>query len=120
MVGLDYFIFGRDYFPLRRGLKFSGRNLIPAPYAVTSVTSLGNSSFGLNFEPYSGVDFLLGAGMASTTALPQGVTPSSVLPTGYTLPSVTQINWGFTWGVGFDFNLFSQIFSKGPSQASLP
>jgi hypothetical protein len=119
MVGVDLFIPGRDYFPLRRGFKFSARNLIPAPYAVTSVTTLGNSSFGLNFEPVSGVDFLLGAGMASTTKLP-GITTSTVLPSGYTLPQVNEMDWGFTWGVGFDFSLFSQIFSKGPSAASMP
>ena len=120
MVGLDFFLIPRDYFPFRRGLYFSKRNLIPAPYAVTSVTTLGNSSFGLNFEPWSGVDFLVGAGMANTAQLPAGVTPSTVLPSGYTLPSTTEVNWGFTWGVGFDFSLFSQIFSKGPSAASLP
>lgn len=120
MAGADWFILGRDYFPLRDGAGFSPRNLVPALYAATSVTSLGNASFGLNFEPFNGVDILLGAGMAHTTILPTGVTTSTIEPSGYTLPGVTQVNWGFTYGFGFDLSIISQIFSKGPSSASLP
>jgi hypothetical protein len=120
MVGADWFFMGRDYFPLRNGAGFSPHNLIPALYAATSVTSLGNSSFGLNFELFTGVDFLIGAGLAHTTVLPSGVNTSTPLPAGYTLPATTQVNWGPTFGVGFDLGVFSQIFSKGPSGASLP
>jgi hypothetical protein len=120
MAGIDWFPFGRDYFPRRNGFSIYKHDLIPAAFAATSVTSLGNVAFGLNFEPISGIDFLVGAGMAHTAVLPNGVTPSTVLPGGYTLPGVTQVNWGVTYGVGFDLSVFTQIFSKGPSSATLP
>jgi hypothetical protein len=120
MAGINWFPWGRDYFPKRNGYAFRRQNLIPGVFAATSVTSLGNSAFGLNIEPVSGISLMIGAGMAHTTLLPSGVSTTVALPSGYTLQTITQVNWGIAYGIGLDLNVFSQIFSKGPSAASLP
>jgi hypothetical protein len=120
MVGMAWFPLGRDYFPRRNGFSIYPHDLIPSLFAATSVTSLGNAAFGFNFEPISGIGLFIGRGMAHTTILPNGVTTSTVLPSGYILPTITQVKWGYSYGIGLDLSVFLQLFTKGGSSAALP
>jgi hypothetical protein len=85
---------------------------------------LGNAFFGPNIEPVNGVDFYAGVSSAHQTALPGSLPLTSVLqPVSGTngpptIPTVTNLRWGFTFGLGFDVNTFLAIFK--PSVASLP
>jgi len=112
MAGLSWYPWGRDYFPRRKGYTNYARNYIPSVLVASSITSFGSAFGGLNFEPFSGIDFFGGIASANRNVLPTGVTPNSAVATGYTLPSTTQVHVGFSAGIAFDFGVFTQLFSK--------
>jgi hypothetical protein len=121
MAGLVWFPWGHDYFPRRSGYANFGRNLLPSLLVATSVTSLGNSMGGVNWEPVSGLDFFAGLGSAHRTSLPSGLTVNTAVASGSTLSTVTTEHAGFTLGVGFDLSTIMTLFSsKSTSVASLP
>jgi hypothetical protein len=121
MAGLVWFPWGHDYFPRHSGYENFGRNLLPSLLLATSVSSLGNSMGGVNWEPVSGLDFYAGIGSAHKTVLPSGLTVNTAVPSGYTLTQITQEHAGFTFGVGFDLNVITALFtSKTTSAASMP
>jgi hypothetical protein len=123
MVGVAWFPSGRDYFPRGTSGSLHIHNMIPAVLVATSVTSLGNSFIGPDFEPVNGLDLYAGFASAHQTGLPSTQSLSTVfLPVGSaapTLSTVTHVKLGLTFGVGFDFSVFTQIFGKTAS-ASLP
>jgi hypothetical protein len=112
MVGLTWYPVGRDYFPRHNGYSNYGRNYIPSLLLATSVTSLGSALGGVNFEPVSGINLFAGIASAKSNVLPSGVTTTTVIPGTYTLPGTTQLGYGFAAGIGLDFGVFSQLFSK--------
>jgi len=121
MAGLLWYPWGRDYFPRRSGYVNSGRDLLPSFLIATSVSSLGNSMGGVNWEPMNGVDFYVGLGSAHRTVLPPGITTNTIMPSGSTLQTQTQEHAGLTLGVGFDLSVIAQIFtSKSTSVATMP
>lgn len=121
MAGLLWYPWGHDYFPRHSGYANFGRNLLPSVILATSVTSLGNSMGGLNWEPVSGLDFYAGVGSAHTVALPAGLSVTAPVPTGTTINTVIHEHAGFTVGVGFDLGIISTLFgSKSTSVASMP
>ena len=121
MVGLVWFPWGHDYFPRHSGYANFGRNLLPSMLLATSVTSLGNSIGGVNWEPVSGLDFYAGVGSAHRTVLPSALTVNTALPSMATITTLTQEHAGLTLGVGFDLNVITTLFSsKTTSVASMP
>ena len=121
MAGLVWFPWGHDYFPRHSGYVNLGRNLLPSILLATSVTSLGNSMGGVNWEPVSGLDFYAGLGSAHRTALPDGLTVNTALPSGATISTFTQEHAGLTVGVGFDLSVITTLFgSKSTSVATMP
>jgi hypothetical protein len=94
---------------------------LPSILLATSVTSLGNSMGGVNWEPVSGLDFYAGLGSAHRTALPDGLTVNTALPSGATISTFTQEHAGLTVGVGFDLSVITTLFgSKSTSVATMP
>jgi hypothetical protein len=121
MAGLVWFPWGHDYFPRHSGYANFGRNLLPSVLLATSVTSLGNSMGGVNWEPVSGLDFYAGLGSAHKMSLPSGLIVNSALESGSTLSQVTTEHAGFAIGVGFDLSVITQMFSsKTTSIATMP
>lgn len=121
MAGIVWFPFGHDYFPRRSGYANYRRNLLPSLLVATSVTSLGNSMGGLNWEPVSGLDFFAGIGSGHRTSLPSGFTANSAVPLGTTVSNVTSEHVGLTLGMGWDLSTFISLFSsKSTSVASMP
>ena len=121
MVGLVWFPGGHDYFPRHSGYANFGRNLLPSMLLATSVTSLGNSMGGVNWEPVSGLDFYAGLGSAHRVVLPAGYSVTAPVATGTTINQVTQVHAGLTVGVGFDLSVFTTLFgTKGTSTATMP
>jgi hypothetical protein len=121
MAGLVWFPWGHDYFPRHSGYANFGRNLLPSALLATSVTSLGNSMGGVNWEPVSGLDFYVGLGSAHKMSLPSGLIVNSALESGSTLSQVTTEHAGFAIGVGFDLSVITQMFSsKTTSIATMP
>jgi hypothetical protein len=120
MAGVLWFPWGHDYFPRRRGFLNSGLNLLPSVVVATSVTSLGNSMGGVNWEPASGIDFFAGLGSAHRTSLPSGLPVNTAVASGTTLNTVTTEHAGFTLGVGLDLSTIMTIFSSKTSAATLP
>ncbi len=121
MAGLVWFPWGHDYFPRHSGYANVGKNLLPSLLLATSVTSLGNSMGGVNWEPISGLDFYAGLGSAHRTVLPSGLSVNTAVATGTTITQITQEHAGFTIGVGFDLSVITALFgSKPTSVASMP
>jgi hypothetical protein len=121
MAGVLWFPWGHDYFPRRSGFANFGRNLLPSLLVATSVTSLGNSMGGVNWEPVSGVDFYAGVGSAHRTSLPSGLTVNTAVASGTTLSTVTTEHAGFTVGLGLDLSTITTLFSsKTTSVAAQP
>lgn len=120
MAGLTWFPIGHDYYPHKLGYLNSGRNLIPSLLLATSVTSLGNSMGGINWEPIGGVDIYAGVASAHRSALPSGVAVNTAALPGTTITPVTQEHAGFAIGVGLDLNSIIAIFSFKGSSAGLP
>jgi hypothetical protein len=121
MAGLAWFPWGHDYFPRHSGYANYGRNLLPSLLLATSVTSLGNSVGGINWEPVSGLDFYAGVGSAHRTVLPSDLSVNTALPSGATFTTVTQEHAGLTIGLGFDLSVIATLFgSKSTSVASMP
>jgi len=120
MAGLVWFPWGHDYFPRRSGFANYGRNLAPSVLVATSVSTLGNSMVGVNWEPVSGIDFSAGLGSAHRTVLPSGITVNTAVSSGATLTQVTQEHAGFTFGFGVDLSVFTSIFGAKTSAASQP
>jgi hypothetical protein len=121
MAGLVWFPWGHDYFPRHSGYANFGRNLLPSLLLATSVTSLGNSMGGVNWEPVSGLDFYAGIGSAHRTVLPSSLSVNTALPSGATITTLTQEHAGLTIGVGFDLSVITTLFgSKSTSVASMP
>lgn len=121
MAGVVWFPWGHDYFPRHSGYANFGRNLLPSMMLATSVTSLGNSMGGVNWEPVSGIDFYAGIASAQKTALPSILSVNSVLPAGSTVSQVTTEHAGFSIGVGLDLSVITQMFSsKINSVAAIP
>lgn len=120
MAGLVWFPWGHDYFPRHNGFANYRRNLLPSVLVATSVSSLGNSMVGVNWEPVSGIDFSAGLGSAHRTVLPSGYAVNTPLAPGTTLNTVTQEHAGFTFGFGVDLSVFSQIFGAKTSAAAQP
>jgi hypothetical protein len=120
MAGLVWYPWGRDYFPRRSGYASFGRNLAPSLLLATSVTSLGNSMGGINWEPISGIDFYGGVASAHKTILPNGLTANSAVPSGYALNNVTQEHVGLSLGVGMDLSVITSLFGGKTSAASMP
>jgi hypothetical protein len=112
MVGLTWYPFGRDYFPRHNGYSNYGRNYIPSLMLATSVTSLGTALGAINFEPVTGINFFAGIASAKTNVLSAGYLTTTVIPGTYTLPGTTQLGYGFAAGIGLDFGVFGQLFSK--------
>ena len=119
MVGMTWYPWGRDYFPRHRGFSPYPRNLLPSFLVATSVTSLGNAMGAINWEPIGGIDLFGGIGSAHRTVLPNGVSTTTALPSGYTLQTGTQLHVGFATGIAFDLGVFTQLFQKS-SPAGLP
>lgn len=125
MAGVAWFPLGRDYFPRGTSGSLHLHNMIPAVLVATSITSLGNSFIGPDFEPVNGLDLYIGVAAAHQTGLPNTQPLTTVLlPVGGnnsppTLSTVTHIKPGLTFGIGFDLSVFTQIFGK-TSSASLP
>ena len=121
MAGLLWYPVGHDYFPRRTGFLNSGRDLIPSLLLASSITSLGSAMGGANWEPTNGIDLYGGVGSAHTTVLPSGITLNSIIPSGTTIQTQTQLHWKFTFGVGFDLSVFGQIFgARGTAAAGMP
>ena len=120
MAGLVWFPFGHDYFPRHNGFANYGKNLWPSVLIATSVSTLGNSMVGVNWEPVSGIDFTAGLGSAHRTVLPSGITVNTPVASGTSLSTVTQEHAGFTFGFGIDLSVFSQIFGAKTSAAAQP
>jgi hypothetical protein len=120
MAGVVWYPWGHDYFPRRSGYTSFGRNLLPSFLIATSVTSLGNSMGGVNWEPVAGLNFFAGVGNAHSTSLPSGLSVNTVVPTGTTINPVTHEHVGLTVGVGFDLNVITSLFSAKTSVASMP
>lgn len=120
MAGLVWFPWGHDYFPRHNGYANFGRNLLPSMVLATSVTSLGNSMGGVNWEPVSGLDFYAGLASANKNALPSGISVNTAIESGSTLQQATQVHAGFAIGVGFDFSVFTSLFSAKTTAASMP
>ena len=120
MVGLVWFPWGHDYFPRHSGFANYGRNLLPSVLVATSVSTLGNSMVGVNWEPVSGIDFTAGLGSAHRNVLPTGITLNTAVASGTTLNQVTQEHAGFTFGFGVDLNVFTAIFGAKTSAAGQP
>jgi hypothetical protein len=120
MAGILWFPWGHDYFPRRNGVLNYGRNLLPSLIVATSVTSLGNSMGGINWEPISGLDFFAGVGNAHETTLPSGLAVNTAVPQGTTLNLVTHDHAGLTVGLGFDLNVITALFSSKTSVAAMP
>lgn len=123
MLGIAWFPWQRDYFPRGRGAMFQRRDMIPSFMVATAVTQLGSVFFGPNFEPFNGIDLFGGFATANVTGLPKNTSLNQVLlPVGSssaapTINTATHVKGGITFGVGFDINVFLQLFSKtqGPS-----
>jgi hypothetical protein len=122
MAGIAWFPLHRDYFSRERGNMFKAKNLVPSLLLASSITSLGSAFIGPNFEPVNGLDIFAGYASANQASLPSGVSPYTVYPAGSTgnpptLNTGTDLKGGFSFGVGFDLNVFIQLFSKtqGPS-----
>jgi hypothetical protein len=97
---------------------------MPVPLVATSVTSLGNLFAGGNIELANGINFFGGRASAHQSTLPSGYSMTTVLePAGSgnppTIPTATHLRWGWSFGVGFDLSVFTQIFGKA-SGASAP
>jgi hypothetical protein len=121
MAGLLWYPWGRDYFPRHEGFWNHGHNLIPSFLVATSVSSLGNSMGGVDWEPMNGVDFFAGLGSAHRTVPPPNLTTNTIIPSGSTLQTQTQEHAGLTLGVGFDLSVIAGIFSsKSTSVATMP
>jgi opacity protein-like surface antigen len=121
MAGVVWFPWGHDYFPRHSGYANFGRNLLPSLLIATSVSSLGNSMGGVNWEPASGMDFYAGIGSAHRTVLPSGLSVNTALPSGAGITQITQEHAGFTVGVGFDLSVITSLFSsKSTSVATMP
>jgi hypothetical protein len=120
MAGLLWFPWGHDYFPRRNGVLNSGHNLLPSVLVATSVTSLGNSMGGINWEPISGIDFFAGVGNAHENVLPSGLSVDMAVPSGTTLNQVTHEHAGLTIGFGLDLSVITTLFSSKTSVASMP
>jgi hypothetical protein len=118
MAGLEWFIHPRDYFPHGRGVGTSGENWIPSLLVASSVTSFGSAFIGPNIEPVNGFNFFGGIASAHQQVLPSGVSLTSVYQgtgSSNTPPSITPIThekWGFSFGIGFDLSVFTQLFTK--------
>jgi hypothetical protein len=119
MAGLTWYPWGRDYFPRHSGFSSYRRNLLPSFLLATSVTSLGNAMGAINWEPIGGIDLFAGAGTAHRNVLPNGISTTTGLPSGYALQTATQVHVGFTTGIAFDFGVFLQLFQK-TSAAGMP
>jgi len=120
MAGLVWFPWGHDYFPRHNGFANYGKNLWPSVLIATSVSTLGNSMVGVNWEPVSGIDFTAGLGSAHRTVLPNGFTVNTPVASGTSLSTVTQEHAGFTFGFGIDLSVFTQIFGAKTSAAAQP
>jgi hypothetical protein len=69
----------------------------------------------------NGIDVFGGVGSAHTTVPPPGFTANTIIPSGTTLQTQTQLHWKLTLGVGFDLGVFGQIFgTKGTAAAAMP
>ena len=121
MAGLVWYPWGRDYFPLKSGYANLRRNMVPSFLLATSVTSLGNSMGGINWEPISGVDLYAGIASAHKTVLPAGISLNTAVPSGYSLSTVTQQHAGLSLGVGLDLSVIGTLFGSKPNApASMP
>ena len=121
MAGVLWYPFGHDYFPRRSGFLNSGRNQIPSLLFASSITSLGSAAGAVNWEPMNGIDLYGGVGSAHTMVPVSGFTANTIIPTGTTVQTQTQLHWKLTFGVGFDLSVFGQIFgTKGTATAGLP
>jgi hypothetical protein len=120
MAGVLWYPDGHDYFPRRSGFVNTGRNLIPSLMVASSVTSLGNAMGGVNWEPMNGIDFYGGIASAHRMVPPPGFTANTIIPSGTTLQTQTQVHAGLTLGMGFDLSVFSAIFGAKGTAAGMP
>jgi hypothetical protein len=117
MAGLEWFIRPRDYFPYKRGVGPPGGNWWPSALFASSVTTLGSAFFGPNFEPVNGFNFFGGIASAHRQTVSSAALKTVYLPVGMsgavpTITPSTQEKWGFSFGVGFDLSVFTQLFTK--------
>jgi hypothetical protein len=120
MAGLAWFPWGHDYYPRDRGYENIGLNRRPSFLLATSVSTLGNSMGGINWEPISGIDFYAGIASAHKTTLPNGLSVNSAVVPGATITQITHENGGFAFGVGLDLSVITSLFSFKGSAAGLP
>lgn len=121
MAGVLWYPWGHDYFPRRSGFWNTGRNLIPSLLLASSITSLGSAAGAANWEPMNGIDVYGGIGSAHTIVPISGFTANTIIPTGTTVQTQTQLHWKVAFGVGFDLSVFGQIFgTKGTAAAGMP
>jgi len=111
MVGLTWYPWGRDYFPLHSGFTSYHRNLLPSLLIASSITSLGSAMGAVNWEPIGGIDIFAGVGSANRNALPAGLAANTAVTPGYTLPSITLLHAGLALGIAFDIGTIAQLFS---------
>ena len=76
------------------------------------MSSPGTVMAGVNFEPWTGIDFFVGKAGGMQTGLAPGVNTTTILSTSGTVPT-TQSFTCCRWfaGVGLDLHIFSSIFT---------
>ncbi len=108
---LSTYLQKRDYFP--RYLTWKNR-ITPGILRVTSVTSLGDVFLGGDIEPVNGIDLYATLNIGQKTSLAPGVIPGVTLfsASATTVPTRQNTAYGFADEIGFNFSIFSSIFSK--------
>jgi hypothetical protein len=119
IAGINWYLRKRDYFP---GYLTWKDRITPGILLATSVTSLGNVFLGADIEPFNGIDLYATLNIGQKTNLAPGVIPGVTLfsASATTVPTRQTTAYGFAGGIGFNFSIFSSIFSKGsaPSAAA--
>lgn len=127
IAAITYFPFGRNYFPRRLQIGHAPSSSIAKDLASdfglmlgTSVTQLGSGFGGVSFEPLYGLNFYAGIASANSTRLAAGGGSNHDIYTTSTAPTIQNLHVGLSLGIGFDFNVFTNIFKNGAVGPSIP
>jgi len=119
MAGVNWIPWGRNYYP--RGTEpphYMHKQLNKFGILLaSSVTSLGSGFGGGSFEPTNGFDFFAGVASAHSQTLPSGTAPVTASSAPSTVPTVSTLHFGFSFGVGFDLGVFKSLFSSTSTPA---